>query len=740
VSANLVEQLLATPILAGTGPEAAQEVALHTRELRLHPGQPLLRQGSRGAHVHLLLEGSLQVIVEHDGAMHVLPPLHAGAVLGELGPLVDGRRQASVVAVTAATVLEVRASAFDRLLAHEPQIAERVSEVAAERLRALELVRLVAAIFPQLDPGAVDAIVRATQWVQLEPGDRLVEEDEPADAAFVIVSGRLRVLVGDRAIGDVGPGELVGEMALLEGGTRTATLEAVRRTVAARLGRDDLIAVLHAHPAALLAVAGTALRRVAGAVGGTGGERRTVALVPLHPTVDLSDLVGTLLPELERSGPARLLSIRDVDETFPEVGGLPGPASARLARWLQEQEQRHDTLLLAVDGTHRVWDEVALRHADHIAFVADAARGSHPTEIEGRVDHILRTPRRGTRGVARTRRSLVLLHPDRASPPRGTARWLDERDLDDWVHVRRHRTGDAARLARILAERPIALVLSGGGARGFAHLGVVSALEEAGVPIDLVCGASMGGVMATYVALDLAPAEQLARARATLQRVTDWTLPLASLVKGDAIAGGAAREVGSRGVEDLWLPWFVVATNLTRAEIGVIRRGPAVKALRATVAIPGLIPPVVYGDELYVDGGVLDNLPVEQMRTLNPRGPVIAVDVSAGHELRVSNDFGLSVSGWDVLLRRLLPGRTPPPVPGIATTLVASMIVGASRERERVTRAGLADLHLEPDLPPCGLLEFQAAERIHRAGYQTSAPRIRDWVASPTALLGRGRR
>ena len=734
---DLASRLAAAAPLAGVRPQTTEAVAEHSRERHLQPGEALLEQGEGPANVYVVVDGRLRAVVDHGAdSPQDLGTLEAGAVLGEIAVLAGGRREATVVAETAATVVEISATGFELLLEQEPDVAGRLAALATARLREARLARQVAGLFPDVDEAGRDAILGSVEWVSVRAGEQLVARGDPADAAYIVVTGRVRA-VGDGgprdALADFGPGALVGEMALVEGGTRAATLVAIRDTDCARLRRDELLDALRGHPETLLRLARTALRRATGTSEPRGGERRSVVLVAVHPSVDLAAFGTTLLAELHREGSARLVTSADADDALGDHGlaraDPDGPARVRLVQWLQEQEQRYDTLLLQTQAGLEEWNDAVLRHADHLVLVADASADPAPTAVEARVRDALRERSATRDSLVLLRESLVLLHPDEASEaPRGTARWLASRTVDACYHVRQAHAPDHARVARIIAERPIGLVLSGGGARGFAHLGVARALEEAGVPVDIVAGSSMGAVMAVFLALDLGPEERVARAKAALRRILDWTLPVAGLVKGGRMAELADHEVGGRDIEDLWLPCLAVTTNLTRSEASVHRRGSIAKALRASTALPGIVPPVVYGDELHVDGSVLDNLPVEKMRRVNPRGPVVAVDVSMSSGPRAPEDFGLSVSGWGLLARRLLPGSQPPPAPGIATTLVQSVMAGAAQERDRMVDKGLADLHLDLELPRCGLLELDAADRIIAAGYESALGRIRDWA------------
>ena len=741
MSDDITRKLTAPSVFADLRAESARAVAEHTHERSLQAGEILLEQGEAGDHVYLVVDGRLRAVLDHGtDAARELATLEAGAVIGEIAPLAGGRREATVVADTPTTVLEITAEGFEQLLADEPAVAGRLAALATERLHEAQLARQVVQLFPGVDPAVHDQLTSDPEWVTLHAGERLVERGDPADAAYLIVSGRLRVVTDDqdeRLPAEVGPGELAGEMALIEGGTRTATLVAIRDTSAVRLRRDRLLATLRGHPDALLRIMRIALRRAGGTHRAQGGERRSVALAAVHPSVDMAGLAHALAGSLRLMGPARLLSSQDAEAMFPTSGSLQAvadaPSVARVTRWLQEEEQRYDTLLLQLDAEPSAWNEIVLRHADHLVTIADARAGPDPSAVERRILEVLHN-RSGARDrFVGPRTSLVLIHP-RAErmreAPRGTARWLATRTVDAWYHVRREHPADIARLARIIAERPIGLVLSGGGARGFAHLGVLRALEEAEVPVDIVAGSSIGAVMAAFFALGHDAEECVKRAKDTLQGIMDWTLPVASLASGTRMTRRAHREVDGRDIEDLWLPWSGVTTNLTRREASVHRRGSLLKALRATVAIPGIVPPVVYGEDLHIDGGVLDNLPLEHMRQVNPRGPVIAVDVAVSPGPQATDDFGLAASGWKLLIRRALPGRGTPEVPGIATTLASSMLAGSSRERDRVVADGLADLYLAIDPPRCGLLEFAAADRVVAAGYEAALPQVRAWRSS----------
>jgi predicted acylesterase/phospholipase RssA len=136
------------------------------------------------------------------------------------------------------------------------------------------------------------------------------------------------------------------------------------------------------------------------------------------------------------------------------------------------------------------------------------------------------------------------------------------------------------------------------------------------------------------------------------------------------------------------------------------------------------------GGELLVDGGVLNNLPIDAMREINPSGPVIAVDVLPPSGPRAKADYGLSVSGWQLALSKIIPGRRPPPILNLGNTIMRSIFVGSEGARAEMLREGLADLYLSINARGIGLLDFTAVEKVAQVGYEASLPQLRQWLES----------
>ena len=324
------------------------------------------------------------------------------------------------------------------------------------------------------------------------------------------------------------------------------------------------------------------------------------------------------------------------------------------------------------------------------------------------------------------RRMLVLLQPGRDRPIRDTERWLANREIDFHAHVRESSAADLERVVRILSGQALGLVLAGGAARGFAHLGVYRAIKELGLAVDWVGGTSLGAIMAAVLASPYTIDEGIELAREAFvegKPFSDFTLPLFSLIGGRRMDRLLRKHLDLM-IEDLPLPFFCVSCRLDNGAMRLHDRGYVPDALRATASIPGIIPPAVVDKRLTVDGAVINNLPVDIMQQ-KPVGTIVAVDLSVDNVVEV--DYPALPSAWAVLRGRYLPFARKYRVPGLSTVLLRATELGTlGRVREQARRA---DLLLQPQVRQFGLTEVKSFDRIVQAGYDHAMERLPDWLA-----------
>ena len=446
----------------------------------------------------------------------------------------------------------------------------------------------------------------------------------------------------------------------------------------------------------------------------------TMALLPISGGVDAASFAQAMARELATHGKVGVLDAATVDRQLktlhtPGAGVDDEPAQRGVAMLFDEFEGTHDYVLFVGDDTPTDWTHRCTRHADEILLLADAKAAPlvHANEQAFLVD---RPPRTEAAEV------LVLMHDAGTAMPSGTSRWLARRPVSDHVHMRRGHAPDMARLARIQSRNAVGLVLAGGGARGFAHLGVYRALCERGIEVDFVGGTSIGAIMAALIATDQTPQRLEATARAEFGRnpTGDYTLlPLISLIKGRRLRGIVGRAVADNigegaAIEDLWKRFFCVATNFSRASEVVLQRGDLLRSLLSSIAIPGALPPVIMDGDLLCDGGTFNNFPVDVMRGVRGIGKVIGVDLNASKARRI--EFDEMPSGWAMLLDRLRPRKSRRNrLPSLPALLINATIL-YSLSRQKQARA-LTDLYFNPPLQRVGMLDWKRFDQVVRQGH-----------------------
>ncbi len=592
------------------------------------------------------------------------------------------------------------------------------------------LVSCLTQVFGRVEDDFVDSVVPLLRWVELAGGEVLFREGDVDDGVYFVLSGRLRTTVNDegrqRAIGEITRGETVGEMAVLTGEARSATVTALRDTVLAHADHQAFEQLWRNHPEIPLHMARVVIERLKRSTGRRRLTRSTaLCLLPVTSGVDVRGIGERLQLLLDRWGVTALETADTIDQRFGPGTSATGRNDEdlhhKVSLWLDDVEFWNDYLLLVADEGDTEWTRRCLRHADEVLLLAraDAPVAVHPLEA--------RYCEGGGR-ITGARQTLVLLHGENVARPRGTSAWLDRRPVDAHLHIRPSVPPDMARLARVVGGHAIGLVLGGGGARGFAHLGVLKALEELGVPVDMIGGTSIGAPISSIPAQGRDAATGLELVDRYFRSLLDYTLPVASMLSGHRITAAIEENAGDWDIEDLWLPYFCMSTSLTTARSVAHRRGNLAKAMRASVSIPGVLLPVPERDELLVDGGVLNNLPIDVMREMNPFGAILAIDVVAPRGISAQSDYRPALSGWRLLLERLLPWAKRTRVPRITATLLQSMIVGASLARRQMLRDELADFYLNIHVRGVSMLDFKRVRKVAALGYQESLEPLREWV------------
>lgn len=692
---------------------------------QLRAGDVLMVEGEASTEAYRLIEGRLAVSQSQaDGPEIPLADVVAGGFVGELAVLAGGERTATVTARRDSIVEAYSKAEFEALLGTDRRLAATVNELAIQRIDQNALRALIEEMVSPISAALMRELEQHISWIRLAAGEVLYGTGDESDGVYYVVSGRLRV-DSDRGAAVVGRGTTLGESGLLLANTRRKTVTANRDSGLLHLSRSGFEAVARNHLDGVLHLleqlgdVATSVRKAS--------DGRAITLVESTP-----ELAAAFLDEIRRHGTVGHLSARIVDAALGLVGASQAeagdPAEYRLSQFIHQAEVDNDHVVYETDEADSQWSRRATRQSDHVAFFCPADPGAE--ELRRLERYVALTAEMDQRA-----KWLVVVHPPDTERPRGTSQLLERLGLISALHVRSGNRDDMARAARIVSGHATGLVFSGGGARGFAHLGAYRALRERDVPIDVVGGSSMGAVMAGFVSLGMGYDDLVEHAQHAFRSLLDYTLPAVSLVKGKRISEGIHENFGDWDFGDTWRPFVCVSTNLTRSESEVHRTGSVARAIRASIAIPGVIPPVASNGDLLVDGGILDNLPIDVVRNEFDPETVIALDVTPERGPTAKTEYGDWVSGWRAFLGRLFRKER---YPNTVATLLRSTIAASVRERDRQIGQGRADLYLQLPLRGVGLLEFDRVHEVAEIGYEASVEQVAEWVGRRPAGSGPG--
>ncbi|MEM7029090.1 MAG: cyclic nucleotide-binding and patatin-like phospholipase domain-containing protein [Chloroflexota bacterium] len=597
-------------------------------------------------------------------------------------------------------------------------------------IQMIELVNAFNWAFGEMGQFVLDHLEGDLTWLSLSHGDLLIRQGDRDASLYIVISGRLNVVIEQpngqqRIINTVGRGECIGESALLTGNARSASIYAIRDTVVVKLAKPDFDRLINEHPEVmgqLMPHLINRLQRSNEIDAYPAQQTSTIAIIPLDQSKAVSKFVKQLVTALNCLGSTLHINSHTFDSDISHIEGAQisrnHPASLVLETWLSEQEAHHQYLIFEADQDWSSWSQRCIRNADRILLVGRASGDPHLKQIEKEMHAALPD----------VPSELILLYPKNETHPKNTSRWLKHRRIQTHHHVRLNQVEDLQSLARRLTGQAIGLVLGGGAARGIAHIGVIRAIREAGIPIDVIGGTSIGSIVGATYALgwNYEAMVEAVQSFLSARKILDLTLPIVSMAAGRKMSKTLATEFDGIQIEDLWIPYFCLSSNLTKAKPEVHSQGQLWRYMRASCTLPGLITPLVENGELLVDGGVLNNLPIDVMRDMCRGGTVIAVDVSAETTMNEDYQFNASLSGWRVLWSKLNPFKPAIKAPTLIDTLMRSMELSSVYQKS--ANKSLADLYINPPVGHFSAGAFEEFQSLIEIGYQTGKKTITAWL------------
>ncbi|XP_069653658.1 patatin-like phospholipase domain-containing protein 6 isoform X4 [Haliaeetus albicilla] len=685
---------------------------LNNRVLLHHAkaGTVIARQGDQDVSLHFVLWGCLHVYQRmidkaEDVCLFLTQP---GEMVGQLAVLTGEPLIFTIKANRDCTFLKISKSDFYEIMREQPSVVLSVAHTVAARMSPF--VR-------QMD--------FAIDWMAVEAGRALYRQGDKSDCTYIALNGRLRSVIQKGSgkkelIGEYGRGDLIGVVEALTRQPRATTVHAVRDTELAKLPEGTLNNIKRRYPQVVTRLIHLLSQKILGnlqqlrgpfASSGLGmassseptnptSNLSTVAVLPVCDDVPTAAFTLELKHALNAIGPTLLLT-SDIIRARLGSSALDSIQEYRLSGWLAQQEDIHRIVLYQTDCTLTPWTVRCIRQADCILIVGLGDQEPALGELEQMLENT----------AVRALKQLVLLHREDGPSPSRTVEWLNMRSwCSGHLHIKcprrvfsrrsptklremyekvfeksADRHSDFSRLARVLTGNTIALVLGGGGARGCSHIGVIKAMEESGIPIDMVGGTSIGAFIGALYAEERSAVRTKQRARewakcmnSVFETVLDLTYPITSMFSGSAFNASINKVFQDKQIEDLWLPYFNVTTDITASAMRV-----------------------------HTDADIARNLGAKT---------VIAIDVGSQDETDLCN-YGDSLSGWWLLWKRLNPWAEKVKVPDMAEIQSRLAYVSCVRQLEVVKSSSYCE-YIRPPIDRFKTMDFGKFDEIYDVGYQ----------------------
>ena len=564
-------------------------------------------------------------------------------------------------------------------------------------------------LFERLPESIRDQFLNSLEEVRVGGGECLIKEGEEANCLYIVLQGRLKVYKeknSDREVclGEIGVGQVVGEMGVIADSKRVATVYAIRDSIVLKLSKEKFLSLSILHPSILLNFSRVCITRLVSSVNTRKhSPLKTIALLPAGDLGISQEFIRRFIKKLNQK--AKVLHVTS--------GSLYKEASDLLL-----QEERYTYVVYEADQNLTEWTKLCIRQADRIVFIGDKEHLVHLNEVE----------RYFAQDKRHVESELVILHPKENEDDKGVACYLQQRTMDRYHHIYGFCDQDLQRFIRLMCGEAIGLVLSGGGARGFAHIGLIRALQEKNIPIDYVGGTSMGAAIAAGVAMGMNHHKLAQVAKDFMVPATkkwDFTLPILSLRSGKGVTEACQEIIGiNRYIEDCRTNFFCVATNLSKHRLEIIERGLLWKAVRSSLSLPVIFPPIVdLGGDLIIDGGIINNFPVDIMKTRINGGRILAASVTPSCHPKYDESSAV-VSGWDLYMEGLLHHKDS--YPRIGNIIMSSLMLGS--EHHQIEMEHQADFCVKYDMKDIDLLDFHRCQEIIDRGYETA---LRQLEGSP---------
>lgn len=465
------------------------------------------------------------------------------------------------------------------------------------------------ALFSNLTDEQLEFIIASANLIELAEGMLLFRKGDPSDSLYVVLKGQLSATLttetGEvKSIGLIQEGETVGELGVLSSKSRASTVYTASQVQLLHFPKDAFINITKQYPSVMSSMIQFLVSRSQGLIEQLDDtQKNNYTLVVYNEyTPQIEHFVAKL-----KGHSSNNLGIYCIEESHAELNHT-------IRESMNDHSAHHHHLLYFINHHNSTWVEACLKKINSIYVISQ--HHDDEKKLMASLEKILQ------QDTKRQKIEIYLIRIHNTGSVAHQEASLTHNQFARAHHVRLDFDADYQRILRYISGTPVGLVLGGGGVKGWAHFGVIKALKELSIPIDMIGGSSSGAIAAACYAASENEQEAMDRFVHVMKhirspmKIKNLTWPIISLFSGKTGTNAIKKVFETKCIEDLLIPFFCISANLSNREETVHLKGVLWERIRASIAIPGILPPVVLDHMIHVDGGVVNNLPVDRMRLL----------------------------------------------------------------------------------------------------------------------------
>ncbi len=576
-------------------------------------------------------------------------------------------------------------------------------------------------IFSALDIEVLEGIEFLFTPIELDQDDILFKQGDPSTHFYVLISGTLIAGVvtasGGKFIGSIESGESVGELGALSGEDRTLTVKAAQKSRLLMLSSEEFIKLCNQYPTIILETIKPIINRSQRNIKIISSEKECnyVGIIIQNKKVPIQKIKEKFIKNLPIDREYAFICDSDLNED-------------KIVKLLEGYEKKYTSIIAILDSEETALSKIILEKSSTVYLISD-------TELDKELDPFANEIINSNHYRSRIKFEHILLHKTPKPFPKNTLTWIDKEKFFQHHHLRIESNSDYQRLLRFFSGNAIGLVLGGGGARGWLHIGVLKALHESKIPIDAIGGTSIGALVGACYLSSLGNFDDLLTKFKYINlksgppfSIKDFTFPMISFLNSGRITECIKVTCENLLIEDLWQSFFCVSSNASTFKEHLHRSGLLFERIRASIAIPGILPPMVIDSHLHYDGALCNNLPVDIMRNIvGAKGKIIAVALTNYGSKCGDYDFPPVLRFKDVLMRKFKLKKPAYRFPPFFDTFY-NVLTFSSCTRTRENEA-FSDIFINPDINNYSMLNLKKHQETEllQYGYRELIEALGNW-------------